>query len=140
MRPVKILIAIVATYGLNLIWEVAQAPLYAGYQDPWANLPMCAQASLGDVVIVGAIYALFALIHRDVNWVRRRHHHSLPVIVIGGFVGVGVEEWALATGRWQYGAMPIIPLVQVGLLPVLQMMVIPPIIFLGYARHPTGRG
>ena len=57
MRLVKILIAIVAAYGLNLIWERAQAPLYTGYENFWANLPMCAKASLGDVIVVAAIYA-----------------------------------------------------------------------------------
>lgn len=140
-RLTNILIAAVATYALNLIWEVAQAPLYAGYRDFWQNLPMCAWASLGDVVIVAAIYALFAVVHRDIDWVTRLRLEGLAaIVVVGALVGVAVEWWALATVRWDYAAMPILPVVRVGLLPVMQLMVIPPVLFLGYARYATLRG
>ena len=138
MHTTKAPIAIVATYALNLIWETAQGPLYAGHSDFWRSLPMCATASLGDVLIVAGIYAFFAVIYRDTDWLKHLQPKGLlPVALVGGLVGVAVEWWALATERWQYAAMPLLPFVDVGLLPVLQMTIIPPLLFLGYARYAT---
>ena len=46
--------------------------------------------------------------------------------LLGAVTAVAVERIALATGRWTYNAlMPIVPLVQVGLWPVLQMTLLP---------------
>ena len=44
----------------------------------------------------------------------------------GLLLGAGIEWRALAAGRWTYtAAMPIVPLLNVGLLPVLQLLVLP---------------
>lgn len=61
-------------------------------------------------------------------------------------IGLGltvVFEW-LATGpleRWSYGpAMPRIPLLETGLLPTLQWIVVPPIGLVLTARQLVSRG
>ncbi len=60
----------------------------------------------------------------------------VSLVLLGAAVAVAVEWWALATERWQYaGAMPIVPFLQVGLLPVLQMTIIPPIVALWLRRR-----
>jgi hypothetical protein len=48
------------------------------------------------------------------------------VIILGVLVAVGVEKWALNTLRWEYAStMPLIPYIKVGLLPILQMTILP---------------
>ncbi len=46
--------------------------------------------------------------------------------ILGAITAVAVERVALAEGRWTYNSlMPIVPVVQVGLWPLLQMIVLP---------------
>lgn len=45
---------------------------------------------------------------------------------LGAVTAIAVERLALETGRWTYNSlMPIVPFVQVGLWPVLQMTLLP---------------
>ena len=67
----------------------------------------------------------------------------LPVL-IGFLIAVSFELWAVYVDhRWVYGAMPLIPLVKVGITPVLQMIVVPLVVLRvmeGFAKRqaPTG--
>ncbi len=46
--------------------------------------------------------------------------------VLGFFVAVVLERFALSVGIWSYGPfMPILPFLGVGLTPVLKMMILP---------------
>lgn len=112
---------------LNLVWENAQAPLYQGYSNFWQHLPICSIASLGDVLIILVLYFVMAIVNRDMFWITKINRADVAIlIVIGALVAIGIEKWALATGRWQYdSAMPLIPYVEVGLLPVIQMTLLP---------------
>lgn len=141
MRLAKAGVLSGATFAANLIWEVAQAQLYAGYPGFWPNLLMCARASVGDVVIVAAIYGVFALAYRDVDWPVRSGIGTLVAVAIaGGLIGIVIEWWALSTGRWRYAGMPLLPIVNVGLLPVLQMAILPTSLFAAYAFYRHRRG
>ncbi len=118
---------------LNLTWEFAQVPLFAGMPtaEHWRAVLVCGQATLGDVVIALVGFWTVAICSRARTWVLR------PAAAhVAGFVAVGVlitvvMEW-LATrvlGRWTYAeAMPVIPLLGVGLAPLLQWIVLPPIV------------
>lgn len=116
---------------LNLVWENLQAPLYQGYDSFWQHLPICSVASLGDVLIILVLYFVMAVVNKDIHWITKMSKSDvLILIVIGALVAVGIEKWALATERWQYGsAMPLIPYVEVGLLPVIQMSLLPLLAF-----------
>ena len=118
---------------LNLTWELAQVPLFAGMPsaEHWQAILVCGRATLGDVVIaLISFWAVAASAHTR-SWVLRPTAGQLA-----GFVAVGVlltilMEW-LATqvlGRWTYTeSMPVIPLLGVGLSPLLQWIVLPPIV------------
>lgn len=112
---------------LNLAWENLQAPLYQGYSNFWQHLPICSIASLGDVLIILVLYFVLAIVNRDMFWISKMNRIDVAVLIIlGALVAIGVEKWALATERWQYSsAMPLIPYIEVGLLPVLQMSLLP---------------
>ena len=131
MKNNAIIIGLLLAYFLNLVWENAQAPLYQGDVNFWR----CAVASLGDVAMIGIVYLAVALIFRNSNWISQFDlKHVFPTLSIGFLVAVGVEKWGLYTGRWEYAEMPIWPLLNVGLLPILQMLIIPSLVFYGMKK------
>jgi|SRR3989344_1107660 len=117
--------------ALNFLWENLQAPLYAGYTGFIQHLSICSMATLGDLTIILFMYIYSSLIFKDVLWFQNLSLKSvLSLLIIGVIVGVGIEKWALLTDRWTYGYnMPIIPLLGVGLTPVLQMIILPILTF-----------
>lgn len=49
---------------------------------------------------------------------------------VGVVIAVLIERHALATGRWAYTDwMPVLPVLDVGLVPVLQMLIVPAVVF-----------
>ncbi len=124
------------SFLLNLAWENLQAPLYQGYSNFWQHLPICSVASLGDVLIILLLYLVLAIINKDILWVAKISKRDVVIVtILGVFVGVGIERWALATLRWQYAStMPLIPYIEVGLLPILQMLALP-----AYTFYISGR-
>ncbi len=123
--------------ALNYVWEVAQAPLYAGmtqWGDIWWH---CFVASLGDGVLVCLIVALGWAAFGCADWYRRPGVQAYGVMLASGLcIGVGVELLAIhVLNRWTYTPdMPLIPGLGVGLVPVLQMLVLPPLILRVAAR------
>lgn len=88
---------------------------------------MCLRATLGDVIIILFFYTIISSIRRDKFWILHIRFLDLVLLVLLGFVWAAIiEKWALSTGRWQYTeAMPIVPFLQVGLVPVIQMILLP---------------
>lgn len=115
------------SFLINAIWENAQAPLYQGYSNFWQHLPICWTASLGDVLIILILYFVLAAINRNMFWIAKISRVDIVIVVaLGSLIGIGIEKWSLINQRWQYGsAMPLIPYIEVGLLPVLQMILLP---------------
>jgi hypothetical protein len=111
-----------ASFGLNAVWEIAQKPAYVEMANrPWREaLPIYTLATLGDVAITFAIYAVVALAARELRWgITRRWSAFATAALLGGATAVAVEWKALVSGWWSYtGAMPTIPLLAVGLWPV----------------------
>lgn len=122
---------VVASGSLHLIWENAQAPLFAGYLNFWQHFWICLQAIPGDVVVTLLVYLLVAAWRRNVRWIERLTGVDLAVAgMTGAVIAVGLERQALPVGRWAYAtAMPLIPGLQVGVTPVLQMAILLPLTF-----------
>lgn len=115
-------------FGLNFAWEISQMFLYENHTKGFADFIFVHfKASLGDVIIFTIIYVFGILIFGDKKWFLQKTIFTYPFVAIFGFIiAVSVEKYALATGRWEYGnLMPIIPILKVGLLPVLQMIFLP---------------
>lgn len=127
------LILRIATIGfiLNLVWENAQAPWYQGYSSFWQHFSVCFLGTLGDVVIVLLLFAAFAGVYRNWDWIRTLSWKTaVPLVLAGLAIGVIIELFALTTGRWTYTeAMPLVPGLRVGLWPVLQMTILPGLTF-----------
>jgi hypothetical protein len=122
----------VAAVFVNYPWELAQTPLYEGMGDFSRMLWHCFVAALGDGLLVLLIFGVgrAALGRRD--WFVRPGVRGYALMLAAGLViAVGVE-WAAVrvAGQWAYnGRMPIVPLLGVGLAPVAQMLLLPPLIF-----------
>ena len=127
---------------LNLVWELAQVPLFADMPSAkhWHAILVCGRATLGDVAIaLTSFWAVAASTHTRA-WVLRPTAGQLTGFVTAGVLLTIVMEW-LATkvlGRWTYAeTMPVIPLLGVGLSPVLQWLVLPPIVVWFVRRQLT---
>lgn len=137
MAPVKeistrvVTIFLVATL-LNYPWEIAQAPLYIGMSEFPMILWHCLRAALGDGVLVVLVFALGAAALRRTDWYRAPGAQGYAVMLGAGLlIGIAVEWVGLhALQRWSYAAgMPVIPVLGVGVAPVAQMLLLPPLVF-----------
>ena len=132
-RPVGQLLVVVflIAVAVNFAWEMAQSVLYAGMGGWLIATWRCFVASLGDGVIVLGIAATGCVVFGCQGWfVRPRLATYIYLVTAGIAVAAFVERRALAAGRWAYtNRMPIVPILDVGFVPVLQMVVLPPIVF-----------
>lgn len=115
---------------LNLPWEFAQAPLFAGLPaaDHWSGIVICGQATLGDVVIALAAFWTVAVAGGGRTWITApRPRQITGFVLVGVSITIVLERLATTVlGRWTYAdAMPIIPLIDVGVSPVAQWVIIP---------------
>ena len=130
---------------LNFPWEVLQAPLFEGMAAAphAAVIGACLQATLGDAVIMLLSHASVAAVSRRRSWVLAPARRE-----VAGFVAVGVAitaviEWLATRGHWSQTwtyspAMPLISGIEIGLSPLLQWLIVPPIT-LWFLRRQLGR-
>ena len=115
---------------LNLIWEVAQISAYDFPESSLVtNVLGCFVPTLGDGLMILIIYWTGWLVFREFQWILSPGARGyLLMMVIGLMLAVFVEWNALyRTGAWAYSEQMItIPILGVGLLPILQMIVLPP--------------
>ena len=119
---------------MSFPWEMLQAPLYVGMAETphWSATLYCLVATLGDCVLFLVAFGLTAAIFRNRHWIRTATF--LQVVwftVIGLIVTVLIEEAAVRGigWNWRYTAlMPRLPLLGTGLSPVLQWMILPPLV------------
>lgn len=133
MKPILVFFG--GSFLLHLLWENAQAPLFQGYDSFVQHFLICLKATAtGDMLFMLVIYCALALVHQDIWWPsnpKTLRHPATWVIppVIGVLLAASFELWAIHAARhWTYAeAMPIIPILQIGILPLLQMMIVPPV-------------
>ena len=120
-----------AAFGLNFPWEMLQMPAYAEMAGrPWPETAfICLAASLGDAAITLGIYGLVALfsLRQEVKVKRHHHYYYALASLLGAVSAVAIERVALSLGRWSYmGLMPVVPVLGVGLWPLLQLTLLVP--------------
>jgi hypothetical protein len=115
---------------LNFVWEFAQVPLFASMStaDHWAAIAVCARATLGDALIALIAFWAAAITGGSRRWILEPRRSQLITYLAVGIAITIVMEW-LATrvlDRWAYApSMPIIPLLGVGLSPIIQWLIVP---------------
>ena len=135
------LLIIIVAVALNYLWEVTQAPLYLGFED-WRSVWWhCLVAASGDGILVWLIFVVGWITFKRFEWYVHPNSRALAVMLVTGLlIGIGIEWVAInKLSRWAYTAdMPLLPGLDVGLVPVLQMLLLPPVIFRIAVRW-TGR-
>ncbi len=127
-----VLITILISFLLNAVWEIAHIPLYVQGIYTWSHILFCLLASVADAIMVMLIYFGFAIIYKNAFWIQNLNPNKVVFLMLTGGVGVILAETRhLSIGTWSYAdAMPIIPIVDVGLSPVLQFMILPLLIYM----------
>ncbi|MEA2081028.1 MAG: hypothetical protein U9P00_14465 [Pseudomonadota bacterium] len=118
---------------LELLWEIAQFPLYTvWHQNDWSYILYgLAHCTLGDLLILLVIYELISAVQRDRHWYR---HSALSGGVLFTVAGLGYTIYSEIThvrikGTWGYTElMPIVPLIEIGGMPFLQWLLMPPVL------------
>jgi len=126
---------LVFAFLLNYPWESLQAPLFAGMRTAahWDAVKACTQASLGDAAIMLFAYLGVAGATRDRWWFRSPLYGPITGFVCLGVIITILIEYLATTSvnpnwGWRYAnSMPVLPLIGLGLTPLLQWLLIPPI-------------
>ena len=116
---------------VNYIWEMLHMPLFVGLPiQELSSWLICLVASFGDANIILFIWFCGLLIYKDLWWIRKITIPRVLLVVVMGFLITWIfEVHAISSGRWIYSSiMPIIPVINVGLSPILQMIILPPLI------------
>lgn len=121
------------SFLLNFFWEIQQMQFF---QIPSESsclniIKNCTLATVGDVGISLTAFWVVAVVSKSRQWFHRFHWWQLSSFILVGVVITAIFE-ALATGvlnLWEYAdIMPILPFFGTGWVPLLQWLLIPPII------------
>ena len=125
-------ILIVLSLPLQLLWEIAQFPLYTVWHEgDWSFILYgLVHCTLGDLLILLSVFWLISLLNRSRDWI---FSPSMPNIVLFTVLGLAYTIFSeiLNTrikGTWGYTElMPIVPVIEIGGMPFLQWLLIPPV-------------
>lgn len=129
---------------LNLAWEMWQVPFFLGMAEAphWQAVKACTQATMGDAGIALAAFWVAAALAKNRRWILAPSKRDLAAFIGTGLIATIAFE-ALATevlGRWTYiEAMPRLPIIGTGLLPLLQWLLIPPLVVWFVRRQIHGK-
>ena len=121
---------------LNYPWEFLQVPFFQGLAEAghWNAILTCTRATLGDGFIILIAFWAPAFIWRDRLWFMRPSFRQLAFYVAVGLIITAILEH-LATRSthpvwaWRYSElMPVVPGLGIGLTPLLQWVLIPPLV------------
>lgn len=132
----KIIFALLLAFILNFIWEVSQSFLYTSHYVGIIGLWMVhLRASLGDILMIFIILSLDTFVFKRIFPKKINSWRFFAIMLSGFILAILLEKYALNTGRWSYNSlMPIIPGINVGLTPILQMILIPPAVAIFWSK------
>ena len=133
------LIIFCLAFLLNILWEYLHEPLYITtmVHDLFGFLYMAA----ADGLLVLLIYWIVCLQARTFFWIAELKKYLVLIIVSGTFLSFFIEiKNMYFTSVWSYtAAMPLIPVLHIGVSPVLQMVVTPVLVFALAQRFYTSK-
>lgn len=129
---------------LSLPWEFGQMWLYAGASEisHLRGIQICMAATLGDMVIMLIAFGIVAGVARSQDWVLAPKTSQVAgFVVVGLVITIAVEIVATRTDgafSWRYTpAMPVTPLLSIGLAPLMMWLVVP-LLVLWFVRRQIG--
>jgi hypothetical protein len=125
----------------NLVWEFAHLPLYTIWETgtPFALAFAALHCTGGDLLIALSSVMLALFLVGQSGWPARAHGRVVMLTIVFGLAYTAFSEWLNIEIReaWAYrDLMPVIPVIDAGLSPLLQWIVIPLVAF-WWARRPV---
>ena len=124
----------------NLVWEVAQLPLYSLWTTASRAYAVYAvlHCTAGDVLIAGSTLLVAMALAAPDGFPRQGFARVAIVATVLGLAYTVFSEWlnTVVRASWAYApAMPIVPVLGVGLTPFLQWLVLPPLVLCAAFRR-----
>lgn len=119
-------------YFLHFIWEVAQCAQFFRHLADNPSIASMFVAASGDVLMMYIVYIAVSLTQESMNWFQSEWTLKILIAIslTSILIAVLVELFALKAERWSYTPInPTIPWLEVSILPILQMLIINPIVF-----------
>lgn len=119
---------VLATFVLNLAWEVTHLPLYAFPENAgWLLISYdVLHCTVGDVMIASSIFLLTSLVLRDLRWIHTRAWTGAILVAIMGVSYTAYSEWLNVYVRQSWAYSPMMPLIfGLGVSPLVQWLVLP---------------
>ena len=120
------------SYVLNATWEWTQSPFFI---DTASNLNTIVwyriHCSLGDTVILLIGFTVISFYRKSLGWICRPKVKDYLVLVFFGVFYTFFSEYINVYVRhsWSYSEyMPLMPLIPVGTIPLMQWIILPPVI------------
>ncbi len=139
------LVLTLVSFGLNWVWEQAQCRPFFVHAEPTHGQLAMIRAASGDVAMTWITYGLVAVVSRRWSWIAGTwaRRQWIAIVVSALAMSVGLESYALATGRWSYTPFnPLVPGLGVSVVPLLQLLLLLPAAFWVTAavlrRSPAG--
>lgn len=131
------------SFLLHFVWEFVQVPTYTGMAEMahWEAIKLCMSATFGDVGFALTAFWTASLAARSRNWIIRPERLPIAIFVaVGIALTIGFEYYYTNVSlRWTYSdAMPLVPPLGTGLSPLMQWLVIPPLVIWLSRRHLLG--
>ncbi|MEW9095577.1 MAG: hypothetical protein AB2417_10900 [Clostridiaceae bacterium] len=129
----NIIVICLVAFILQFTWEYIQCGIFYTMEDLTGHTRLMASATLGDVNMSIVLYLLLAYVNRDIDWINSKwnRHDFVIMILYALFLSFYFEISALYRGRWGYNLskMPLFPTTPIGLIPVLQLVILLPLVF-----------
>ena len=124
---------------VNYPWEFLQSPFFTGMttMPNLVGVAMCTKAAFVDAALLVASFWIVGIFTRNRRWwLLGTRSRSLAFTGIALVAALLLERIGVAQRDWVYSdLMPVIPVLGVGLVPVLQWTVLPPLVLGLVRRH-----
>jgi len=115
----------------NLLWEFVQMPLYTIWNEgTWGEIGFAALHCTGGDILIATSTLVLALLIAGSGWPegKRVYWRVAALTIVFGVAYTIFSEWLNIVIReaWAYSElMPVIPIIDAGLSPILQWIIIP---------------
>ncbi|QEK13667.1 hypothetical protein FQB35_11955 [Crassaminicella thermophila] len=126
-----IIIALIS-FIFQAAWEYLSCGLFYAMDTKTATSPLMWSATFGDVMMTVTLYVILSFVNGNSNWIVNKWKSKEYIIIslYALFLSFYFEISALYSGRWAYSeAMPLFPNTNIGLIPVIQLLILFPFTF-----------
>ena len=120
----------------HLVWEAGHIPLYTIWvEGSWGEIVFAiVHCTGGDLLIAMSALFLALFVVGDASWPLARRHRVLIVALVFGIGYTIFSEWLNIVIRAAWAdrdIMPVVPVIDAGLTPLLQWIVVPTAAYFG---------